>query len=60
MAQSSSVGHSADYRYLCTALYVIEKACILSLESIRLIVTELCYWQALGDADAENNVDDKM
>jgi hypothetical protein len=33
---------------------ILKEACIPSLKSIRLIVTELCSGQALGDADADN------
>jgi hypothetical protein len=32
-------------------LGLLKEACIPSLKSIRLIVTELCSGQALGDAD---------
>jgi hypothetical protein len=34
---------------------LLKEACIPSLKSIRLIVTEICSGQALGDANADND-----
>jgi hypothetical protein len=36
---------------------LLKEACIPSLKSIQLKVTELCSGQALGDADADNDAD---
>jgi hypothetical protein len=36
---------------------LLKEACIPSLKSIRLIVTELCSGQALGDADDDADTD---
>jgi hypothetical protein len=43
-----STGPSAQH------FVILKEACIPSLKSIRLKVTELCSGQALGDADADN------
>jgi hypothetical protein len=41
------------------ALHLLKEACIPSLKSIQLKVTELCSGQALGDADNDADTADK-